>query len=244
MANQATPPGSTRGWTIGRILGSPVVIAPSWFLAAAVLTFLVARRCRRRHPISAARRVPRRVLLRAAALRLGLPARARARPRRPRARHPGAAVRDHPVGRSHRVLVQKPDAGSSALVSAVGPVVESRARGAAGRSLWQVSPSGSLLGLVLLSGAFANGFVGLFNLLPGLPLDGGRILEAAGVARSPGSRPAGHRRGRVVREGRRARPSGLDAQPRRAERRPGEPGRSHLGRGSSVRCSGPGQGKR
>lgn len=32
--------------------------------------------------------------------------------------------------------------------------------------------------LLLIAGAFSNAFVGVFNLLPGLPLDGGQILEA------------------------------------------------------------------
>src|SRR5690606_25924127 len=31
---------------------------------------------------------------------------------------------------------------------------------------------------VVVAAAIANGFVGLFNLVPGLPLDGGRVLEA------------------------------------------------------------------
>ena len=37
----------------------------------------------------------------------------------------------------------------------------------------------SLVGLLLWSGCLTNAFVGLFNLVPGLPLDGGCLLEAA-----------------------------------------------------------------
>ncbi len=32
----------TKGWIIGRVSGAPVILTPSWFLAAAVLTFLFA----------------------------------------------------------------------------------------------------------------------------------------------------------------------------------------------------------
>jgi hypothetical protein len=41
-----------------------------------------------------------------------------------------------------------------------------------------------------MAGALANTFVGLFNLLPGLPLDGGRVVEAA-VWRVTGDRDRG-----------------------------------------------------
>lgn len=36
----------------------------------------------------------------------------------------------------------------------------------------------SVVDLVLYAAAYANGFVGLFNLVPGLPLDGGKVLES------------------------------------------------------------------
>jgi Zn-dependent protease len=189
VANQATPPGSTRGWTIGHILGSPVVIAPSWFVAAAVLTFLVAPTVQAQAPDLGAG-----VYLVAFSFVLLL----------------FASVFLHElahglVGRSHGIPVRQYaitlwgghtefssrslTPGSSALVSAVGPVVNI-VLAALLAALWHVSPSGSVLGLVLLAGAVANGFVGLFNLLPGLPLDGGRILEAA-VWRITGSRTRG-----------------------------------------------------
>lgn len=52
---------------------------------------------------------------------------------------------------------------------------------------------GAVVALLLYAGALANGFVGFFNLLPSLPLDGGAILEAV-VWRVTGDR----RKGTVV----------------------------------------------
>ena len=37
---QPAPSPRSRGWVIGRLAGAPVIVTPSWFLAAAVLTFL------------------------------------------------------------------------------------------------------------------------------------------------------------------------------------------------------------
>ena len=189
MANQATPPGSTRGWTIGHILGSPVVIAPSWFVAAAVLTFLVAPTVQAQAPDLGAGVYLVAfsfVLLLFASVFLhelahGLVGRAH-----------GIPVRQYAItlwGGHTEFSSRSLTPGSSALVSAVGPIVN-LVLAALLAALWQVSPSGSIVGLVLLSGAVANGFVGGFNLLPGLPLDGGRILEAA-VWAITGSRTRG-----------------------------------------------------
>jgi Zn-dependent protease len=189
VANQATPSGSTRGWTIGHILGSPVVIAPSWFVAAAVLTFLVAPTVQAQAPDLGAGVYLVAfsfVLLLFASVFLhelahGLVGRAH-----------GIPVRQYAItlwGGHTEFSSRSMTPGSSALVSAVGPIVN-LVLAALLAALWQVSPSGSLVGLVLLSGAIANGFVGVFNLLPGLPLDGGRILEAA-VWAITGSRTRG-----------------------------------------------------
>ena len=62
------------------------------------------------------------------------------------------------------------------LVAAAGPVA-SLAIGGAAYLLWQTLPGG-LVGLAVGGLAFANLFVGVLNLVPGLPLDGGRILRA------------------------------------------------------------------
>lgn len=67
---------------------------------------------------------------------------------------------------------------TSALVAVVGPVANLVLAGVFA-GLGALAPSGSLAEWLAWSGAFSNGFVGAFNLLPGLPLDGGRLLEAA-----------------------------------------------------------------
>ena len=40
----------TKGWVIGRIVGAPVILTPSWFLAAAILTVLFVPTVRRLAP--------------------------------------------------------------------------------------------------------------------------------------------------------------------------------------------------
>ncbi len=80
---------------------------------------------------------------------------------------------------------------TSALIAVVGPVTNLVLAGGTW-ALAQAVPSRSLLAAVLLSATYANAFVGVFNLVPGLPLDGGRVLEAA-VWRATGDRYRGTR---------------------------------------------------
>jgi Zn-dependent protease len=70
-----------------------------------------------------------------------------------------------------------PSPGSAALIAVVGPVTNLVLAGVFVAIAREV-PDSSLFRWILFSGAFSNGFVGVFNLLPGLPLDGGQLLES------------------------------------------------------------------
>nr|WP_216645731.1 site-2 protease family protein [Isoptericola halotolerans] len=77
----------------------------------------------------------------------------------------------------------------SALVAVVGPLTNL----ALAVAFWigfQAQTQASVPALLLYAGAFSNAFVGAFNLLPGLPLDGGQVLESA-VWAATGSRTRG-----------------------------------------------------
>jgi Zn-dependent protease len=67
--------------------------------------------------------------------------------------------------------------GREFVISIVGPLT-SLAIGGIALSLTQIAPDGLLL-FVVQALAGANIVVGLVNLVPGLPLDGGRVLRAA-----------------------------------------------------------------
>lgn len=78
--------------------------------------------------------------------------------------------------------------GRSALVAIAGPL----ANGALAAAGWLAlqAAEGDVTRLLLAGFTYANGFVALFNLLPGLPLDGGFLVDSA-VWAATGSRGAG-----------------------------------------------------
>ena len=67
--------------------------------------------------------------------------------------------------------------GRSVLVAGAGPVAN-LALGAAFFSFWTVALPGTVTAWMLVNAAWINLVLGVFNLVPGLPLDGGHILEA------------------------------------------------------------------
>ncbi len=67
--------------------------------------------------------------------------------------------------------------GSAFLVSFSGPLVN-LVLGAAGTAAYQVVGPDTAGGVVLFELAFINVALGVFNLAPGLPLDGGHVLQA------------------------------------------------------------------
>jgi Zn-dependent protease len=70
-------------------------------------------------------------------------------------------------------------------IAVVGPLT-SLAVGVAALGLWAITPHGLLL-MAVQGLAFANLLVGVLNLVPGLPLDGGRVLKALvwGISGNP-----------------------------------------------------------
>ncbi len=79
--------------------------------------------------------------------------------------------------------------GRSALVALAGPVTN-LLLGAAFYSLWSVTGLSPITAWMLANAAWINLTLGVFNLVPGLPLDGGHILEAV-VWKVTGRRAAG-----------------------------------------------------
>jgi Zn-dependent protease len=76
--------------------------------------------------------------------------------------------------------------GSAFLVSVTGPLVNLVLGGVATAAYAVTSPD-TIGGVVLFELAFINLALGIFNLAPGLPLDGGHVLQA-GIWRATGSR--------------------------------------------------------
>ena len=175
----APRPEHPSGWVLGHVAGAPVVLARSWVLAAVVLTLVFAPSVQSWTggggllPYVVALVFV--VLLFASVLvhelAHGLVARARGQ-------QPHAFVLT--LWGGHTTFGgAAPSAATSALVAVVGPVANLVLAAAFLLVADHAVPDGTLLQTVLRAGALANGFVGLFNLVPGLPLDGGRILEAA-----------------------------------------------------------------
>ncbi|WP_421733494.1 site-2 protease family protein [Cellulomonas sp.] len=178
MSAPRPPARRSSGWVIGRAVGAPIILAPSWLIAAVVLTLIFA-------PIVRARSENLGGLVYVVALVFvvllfasvlvhelahGLMARAR-----------GQQPREFVLtlwGGHTAFGGATPTPGSSALIAVVGPVANLVLAGGF-LAIAQGVDERSLVGLLIWSGCLTNAFVGLFNLVPGLPLDGGYLLEAA-----------------------------------------------------------------
>jgi Zn-dependent protease len=159
---------------IARPFGIPVFISPYWFLIAGLFVFLFAHNLTQSVPgslryVVAAAFV---VLLYASVLVHELShsvvARAFSLPVR--------RILLYPLGGFSEIEREPPTPGQELAVSAAGPAI-SLALAGAGYLLWRVVHSG-IPGVLVGQLVVANLLVGLFNLLPGLPLDGGRMLRA------------------------------------------------------------------
>jgi Zn-dependent protease len=178
------------GLLLFRVGGVPVVLAPSWWVGSLVIVVLYAPLVGRLLPgagagISWALAAAFALLLGAsvlahelghcvAALRLGIPVR---------------RVRLFLLGGLSEVARTPRRPGQEGLVAVAGPVVSVLLSGACAVLLLAVPGHGPVW-LLVAECAVANLAVGVFNLLPGLPLDGGRLLRA-GVWAATGSRITG-----------------------------------------------------
>ncbi|NTW42121.1 MAG: peptidase M50, partial [Cellulomonadaceae bacterium] len=170
--------GRTSGWVVGRAAGAPVVLSPGWVVAATVLTVVVAPVARRVAP--GLDTVGVYVLALVAVLMLFASTFLHELGHALVARRHGIGVHQIALtllGGHTELGGLAPTPRSSSLVALAGPVTNLALAGVAG-ALWKVLPSGGPLSWLMLAAALTNLFVGVFNLLPGLPLDGGRVLEA------------------------------------------------------------------
>jgi Peptidase family M50 len=97
----------------------------------------------------------------------------------------------YPLGGFSEIEKEAPTPAREFLVAAAGPAV-SLVLAAVGYGLSRLVPAGTAHVLVIQL-VWANLLVGLFNLLPGLPLDGGRMLRAGiwKFTRRPGTATLG-----------------------------------------------------
>ena len=167
------PPGTLR---IGTIAGSDVLISSSWFLVAALIAFVVAPRVDEVQPglgvwkylagFSFA------VVLYASVLLHEVSHAVMAR----RYGFPVTSITLHFLGGMTAIQGEARKPREEFMIAVVGPLT-SIAVGVGAVGLWFVTPDG-LVRLAVEVLAFANLLVGVLNLVPGLPLDGGRVLKS------------------------------------------------------------------
>ncbi|HEX2314296.1 MAG TPA: site-2 protease family protein [Thermomonospora sp.] len=168
-------PTARPGLRVGRPFGIPVYVSPSWFLVALLITVLFESQVRdvAAPPASHLVAFAYAVLLygsvfvhelsHAVTARLfGLPVR---------------SVTLHILGGETAIERESPTPGREFLIAFAGPLVNLvlAGLGLLAQLTLPLPPVGELLVAAL---TFANLLVGAFNLLPGLPLDGGRLVRA------------------------------------------------------------------
>ncbi|MFI6208584.1 site-2 protease family protein [Streptomyces sp. NPDC051041] len=171
------PPESRGGLLMGRPFGVPVYVAPSWFLVAALITWVFGGQLDRVLPELGAARylvslffavafyasvLVHELAHTVAALRFKLPVR---------------RIQLQFFGGVSEIEKEAETPGREFVLAFVGPLLSLVLAGAFYLALQPVEP-GTVPGVLLAGLMISNLIVAAFNLLPGLPLDGGRMLRA------------------------------------------------------------------
>jgi Zn-dependent protease/CBS domain-containing protein len=163
------------GIIIARPFGIPVYVSPYWFVIAGIFVFIYA------NDLAATLHGSTRFIVAAAFVVLlylsvlvhelshSLVARGYKLPVR--------RILLYPLGGFSEIEREPQTPGREFVVSAAGPALSLVLAGA-GYGLMQVVPPDTIGGNLVSQLRWANLVVGIFNLLPGLPLDGGRMLRA------------------------------------------------------------------
>ncbi|MDT0302721.1 site-2 protease family protein [Streptomonospora wellingtoniae] len=165
------------GWLMARPFGIPVYVTPSWLIIAAIITVIyqpVVERTLQLGAVSYLVAFVFAVLLYLSVLVHEL------------AHSVTARMFGLPVGRITLYMLggvseierEAPTPGREFLVALSGPVLSLVLAGGGFAAYWLVDPR-TVLGVLIWQLWVANLLVGVFNLLPGLPLDGGRLVRAA-----------------------------------------------------------------
>lgn len=184
------PRESPRGFAMGRIGGVPVVVSPSWVLSVAVIVALGVPVISQVVPgtgtgLAIAMSIILGVLLGVSVLAHELG-------------HCWAArvlgmqvvgVRLYLLGGVSELSKAPRSPREEAIIAAAGPAVSAVIAGAFWIAVAATTP-GTVGWLLVMLLALSNLVVAVFNLLPALPLDGGRVLRA-GVWSASGNRGAG-----------------------------------------------------
>ncbi|WP_369168110.1 site-2 protease family protein [Streptomyces sp. R28] len=180
-AGKTRPPQRPReprgGLLMGRPFGVPVYVAPSWFLVAALITWVFGGQLDRVLPELGAARylvslffavafyasvLVHELAHTVAALRFKLPVR---------------RIQLQFFGGVSEIEKEAETPGREFVLAFVGPLLSLVLAGVFYAAMQTVEP-GTVPGVLLAGLMVSNLIVAAFNLLPGLPLDGGRMLRA------------------------------------------------------------------
>ena len=175
---------------IGRIAGIPISVTPSWFLSVAVIAVMAGPVVRMVVPTLA---MPGAYVVAVVlAVLLGVSVLAHELGHCVAAKRFGVGVvrvQLFLLGGVSEIARLPKTAGEEAAVAIAGPVVSAGLTAIFSVLAIATEPH-TVLWLVVLELAVSNGIVAAFNLLPALPLDGGRVLRAA-IWRGSGNRRRG-----------------------------------------------------
>ncbi len=163
------------GIVIARLFGVPVYISPYWFVIAGIFILIYA------NDLAATLHGATRFVVAAAfVILLYISVLVHELSHCVVARGYGLPVRRillYPLGGFSEIEREPPTPGREFAVSAAGPALSLVLAGAGYGLMHVVSPD-TIAGTLVSQLRWANLVVGIFNLLPGLPLDGGRMLRA------------------------------------------------------------------